>query len=791
MLNQHAHQIAPPPPIEPPTSCTDQHIDSNKVPLHELHKLDLTKVPNCLHLPASTPPFDRILWGYGTKFFGVVPEVPHETLPNFPPEATCSGSRDASGRNKTIKLVSTTSSTLNVITASSESEDSLYILGTPQDGNQYLLPTLLSFPVKAKINSISSGRNHTIMVSSSGVVLSFGSGHFGQLGHGDDDFRTSPCIVEGIEELLKPFSARCGYRPVSCQAGSNHSIIHATSDNAEDPDVLVSFGFNSSGQCGVGSYYSTVLKPTFVRGFEPKDFENRGKLPPPLPNIGRLQGNKTFSARHNSRPLVALGVDSSEYFSVAKENKNEKHHLSASSCAQTNSHTFIFICAHPLPVAAGLDFTVVATSRNVVYSFGSGKFGKLGVSKIPPTGTSKSSKSEPSQNKDRCCTPIPIRLPPGSSTGLFDLVCGSEFTFVTAYNNDPLDDENYRRFKNSYSFGHGSEGQHALNNHLHLRTPRENEHICDIVSNSDYPLADIKIHARGQFAALHVSGATSSSLYTWGCNDNGATGHPKPSQEESQVLPEFEGPPMGQAWEGRSFDSTHNLYFPKRVDFLPVLRRYFDGDEDAVARHELRLAGVCLGGAHTICIGDVILRNTAGAYHERERRAYEIEQPTLAASPKADADRAILDSRLQYKKDSSSVRASSLDLLNDSSLDLSDPSMDVIEQATSWCRNGRVKELSEIIERGYDIDARDPQGNSLMAICAQNGYLDIARQLIGRGADVNAKNKSGNSPLHFAFYFKHDDFAAFLLRNNADDEILNNDGLTPYEGLKRSDLDNL
>ena len=40
-------------------------------------------------------------------------------------------------------------------------------------------------------------------------------------------------------------------------------------------DVLLSFGFNSSGQCGIGSYYNTVMDPTFVHGFEPWEMEGR------------------------------------------------------------------------------------------------------------------------------------------------------------------------------------------------------------------------------------------------------------------------------------------------------------------------------------------------------------------------------------------------------------------------------------------------------------------------------------------------------------------------------------
>lgn len=48
-------------------------------------------------------------------------------------------------------------------------------------------------------------------------------------------------------------------------------------------------------------------------------------------------------------------------------------------------------------VAAGLNFTVVSTDRGIVYSFGNGKGGKLGVSKIPPTGNREKSRKDPTK----------------------------------------------------------------------------------------------------------------------------------------------------------------------------------------------------------------------------------------------------------------------------------------------------------------------------------------------------------------------------------------------------------
>ena len=145
-----------------------------------------------------------------------------------------------------------------------------------------------------------------------------------------------------------------------------------------------------------------------------------------------------------------------------------------------------------------------------------------------------------------------------------------------------------------------------------------------------------------------------------------------------------------------------------------------------------------------------------------------------------------VDSSRQYKGFATSK---SMDLLDDSSIDFSRPPPRVVDQAHSWCRNGRIKELNEILERGYNVKAKDLNGNDLLTVCCQNGSVAVARNAIRRGADVNAQNKAGNTPLHFAMYFKHDEIVSLLQRQGADDVKQNNEGLTCYEGLRKADLE--
>ena len=83
-----------------------------------------------------------------------------------------------------------------------------------------------------------------------------------------------------------------------------------------------------------------------------------------------------------------------------------------------------------------------------------------------------------------------------------------------------------------------------------------------------------------------------------------------------------------------------------------------------------------------------------------------------------------------------------------------------------------MKELTEIIERGYSLDSADKHGNTLLLVAAQSGYLGLLQLLLKRGAEVNAQNKLGNTPLHYSMHFKHEECTQVLLKRGADDLVV-------------------
>ena len=73
---------------------------------------------------------------------------------------------------------------------------------------------------------------------------------------------------------------------------------------------------------------------------------------------------------------------------------------------------------------------------------------------------------------------------------------------------------------------------------------------------------------------------------------------------------------------------------------------------------------------------------------------------------------------------------------------------------------------------GFDIEARDEFGGTLLHMAAEKNTLDVARQLIDSGADIEARDKSGDAPLHKAAESNSLDVASLMI-----DRCANTDGI--------------
>ena len=91
---------------------------------------------------------------------------------------------------------------------------------------------------EAKFSTIECGKDFCLLLTNSGVLYSFGSNNFGQLGHGDKEKRTYPTAVKFFIDMKKRVEQiSCGYKHSACKCNNK----------------IYTWGCNSCGQLGTGN----------------------------------------------------------------------------------------------------------------------------------------------------------------------------------------------------------------------------------------------------------------------------------------------------------------------------------------------------------------------------------------------------------------------------------------------------------------------------------------------------------------------------------------------------------
>ena len=102
----------------------------------------------------------------------------------------------------------------------------------------------------------------------------------------------------------------------------------------------------------------------------------------------------------------------------------------------------------------------------------------------------------------------------------------------------------------------------------------------------------------------------------------------------------------------------------------------------------------------------------------------------------------------------------------------------------SCVRHNKVSEVEDMLKRGFgNVETRDPHGNTLLMVAAQNGHKRLCKLALKFNADPNQSNHQGNTALHFANAYGYSALAKYLVNHDADDSLINAKGLTCYDGL--------
>ncbi|CAN0104946.1 unnamed protein product, partial [Ectocarpus sp. 6 AP-2014] len=131
------------------------------------------------------------------------------------------------------------------------SEGKLFRWGV-EDGDVHPFPTGVCTQIPLPCIEVCCGRKHTVALMKGGFVMSWGTGYFGQLGHGDNASYRHPRLLRRLDPQ------RLGERVVQVACGGYHSAV------ATDAGRVFTWGFNRYGQCGNGSKDNTVPEPSLV-----------------------------------------------------------------------------------------------------------------------------------------------------------------------------------------------------------------------------------------------------------------------------------------------------------------------------------------------------------------------------------------------------------------------------------------------------------------------------------------------------------------------------------------------
>ena len=213
------------------------------------------------------------------------------------------------------------------------------LLGHGEGVTRLNAPTRLASPLGGeRAVSVSAGGYHSLALTSSGAVWSWGDESNGRLGHGDEEEQSQPKKVEAFD----------GQRVLAVVAGGDHSLA-LTADS-----VVWSWGYGREGQLGHGDLQDQLL-PKKVEAFA---------------------GQRVVAVSAGNDHSLALTADGAVWswgfgeFGGLGHGDEEDQLLPKQIEALAGQRV--------LAVSAGNDHSLALTADGALWSWGGGAFGQLG-----------------------------------------------------------------------------------------------------------------------------------------------------------------------------------------------------------------------------------------------------------------------------------------------------------------------------------------------------------------------------------------------------------------------------
>lgn len=209
-----------------------------------------------------------------------------------------------------------------------------------------------------RVKDITTGNAHSLILTTDGVVYSFGWNRNGQLGIGSSSTSTSKNLPVKINNSADSTFINDG-RVKEIEAGQFHSGI-VTNDG-----VAYTFGYNYYGQLGNGSTASTENTPVKMVSSEDGTFVNDGRVKEL--SFGRLQtvilttSGSLFTVGYNAQGQLGDGTFQNKNKPVKVVDNGDFTNSNIASVSTEDYHV------------------LVLKNDGIVYAFGYNYYGQLGI----------------------------------------------------------------------------------------------------------------------------------------------------------------------------------------------------------------------------------------------------------------------------------------------------------------------------------------------------------------------------------------------------------------------------
>lgn len=112
-------------------------------------------------------------------------------------------------------------------------------------------------------------------------------------------------------------------------------------------------------------------------------------------------------------------------------------------------------------------------------------------------------------------------------------------------------------------------------------------------------------------------------------------------------------------------------------------------------------------------------------------------------------------------------------------LNLLNGSPAISSQLHDAVNKGDMNEVVDLVNKGWDVNLKDPSNDTPLHWAAFRGYIEIVRLLLGKGADVNAKDSNNSTPLFLAATKGHIEIIKLLIDRGADVNTQGDNNWTP------------